>query len=65
MAKKGARNILTLVCSECKAHNYTTEKNKVNDPKELILKKFCSRRRKTTEHKEKKKQLELECRILK
>jgi len=45
MAKKGAREIVALVCSICKNQNYITERNKVNmDTKgkgKLGLKKYC------------------------
>ncbi|MDD4187146.1 MAG: 50S ribosomal protein L33, partial [Eubacteriales bacterium] len=30
MAKPGARDRLTLACSECKQRNYDTKKNKMN-----------------------------------
>ena len=30
MAAKGAREVITLECTECKRRNYTTEKNKRN-----------------------------------
>jgi large subunit ribosomal protein L33 len=52
MAKKGPRQILALVCTACKSQNYITEKSKVNTPDKLVLKKFCKRCRKVTEHKE-------------
>jgi large subunit ribosomal protein L33 len=55
MAKKGARILLALVCSQCKSQNYVTEKNKVNTPGKMVLKKYCKRCRKVTEHKEKGK----------
>ncbi|MFC1711551.1 50S ribosomal protein L33 [Patescibacteria group bacterium] len=55
MAKKGSRTILALVCSECKSQNYITEKNKTNTPDKLLLKKYCRRCRKKTEHKERTK----------
>ena len=42
---------IILVCSECLSVNYST--NKSND-KRIIVKKFCSRCRKHTEHKENK-----------
>ena len=29
MAAKGARESITLACSDCKRRNYTTEKNKI------------------------------------
>ncbi|OGY25795.1 MAG: 50S ribosomal protein L33 [Candidatus Woykebacteria bacterium RBG_16_44_10] len=52
MAKKGPRILVTLACSECKSQNYTTEKNKTNDPERLELKKFCPKERKITLHRE-------------
>lgn len=55
MAKKSEnRERLDLQCTECKEINYRTEKNKKNTPEKLEVKKFCSRCRKTTLHKEKK-----------
>ncbi len=35
------RVIVTMACSECKQRNYTTMKNKKNDPDRIELKKFC------------------------
>ena len=55
MAKKGSRTLLAFVCSECNSQNYVTEKNKVNTPDKLVLKKYCKRCRKVTKHKERKK----------
>lgn len=55
MAKKGQRQILALVCSVCKSQNYITEKNKINTPDKLVLKKYCPVCKKKTEHKEKSK----------
>jgi large subunit ribosomal protein L33 len=53
MAKKGEHRIkIGLVCSVCKNRNYVTEKNKMETPEKLVLKKFCSRCRKVTDHKE-------------
>ncbi|HUW21619.1 MAG TPA: 50S ribosomal protein L33 [Candidatus Bathyarchaeia archaeon] len=52
MAKKGPRQISALVCTVCKSQNYVTEKNKVNTPDKLELKKYCRRCRKHTIHKE-------------
>ncbi len=46
------REIITLACTDCKERNYSTMKNKKNDPERLELKKFCSRCRKQTPHKE-------------
>ena len=54
MAKKENRIIVTLSCTECKERNYTTEKNRKNDPGRIELQKFCPRCRKHTAHKETK-----------
>ncbi|HOG47246.1 MAG TPA: 50S ribosomal protein L33 [Anaerolineae bacterium] len=54
MAKKENRMIVTLACTECKERNYTTEKNRKNDPGRIELQKFCPRCRKHTAHKETK-----------
>ncbi|MRR29546.1 50S ribosomal protein L33 [bacterium] len=52
--KKGVRPIITLACSECKERNYTSEKNKRNDPNRLEMNKYCSHCRKHTLHRETK-----------
>lgn len=53
MAKKGAREIVGLICSECKSQNYVTTRNKVNmENVKLVVKKFCKYCKKTTDHKE-------------
>jgi len=52
MAKKGPRQLIALVCSQCQSQNYITEKNKTNTPDKLEFKKFCKRCRKKTIHKE-------------
>lgn len=55
MAKKGEnRERVTLACTVCKSENYRTEKNKKNTTDRLELKKFCSKCKKETDHKEKK-----------
>jgi large subunit ribosomal protein L33 len=54
MAKKDVRAIVTLACSECKERNYTTQKNRRNDPGRIEFNKFCPRCRKHTMHKEQK-----------
>jgi large subunit ribosomal protein L33 len=55
MAKKNEnRALVTLTCSECKTANYRVSKNKKNTTDRLNLNKFCSKCRKTTEHKESK-----------
>lgn len=56
---KPKRVLIQLECTVCKSKNYTTEKNPENisrktkekSPK-LLLKKFCKKCRKSTEHKE-------------
>ena len=40
MAAKGARNKITLACTECKQRNYDTFKNKKNDPERIEMEKF-------------------------
>jgi len=53
VAKKGeARALITLACTQCKERNYTSQKNKKNDPQRLELKKFCPRCRTHTLHRE-------------
>jgi large subunit ribosomal protein L33 len=56
MAAKGKENriIITLACTECKERNYTTTKNKKNDPERLELRKYCRRCRHVTPHRETK-----------
>ena len=43
MARKAAnvRQIITLQCGDCRERNYTTVKNRRNDPQRLELKKYC------------------------
>ena len=45
---------ITLACSECKRRNYTTVKNKRNNPDRLELNKYCPFCKKHTAHKETK-----------
>lgn len=52
MAKKGAREYVGMICSECKSQNYITERNKVNLEGKLQIKKYCRKCRKQTLHKE-------------
>jgi large subunit ribosomal protein L33 len=54
MAKTEARIMIRLACTECKEGNYTTSKNKKNDPDRLTLRKFCPRCGKHTSHREAK-----------
>lgn len=48
------RVIINLACSECKQRNYTTMKNKKNDPDRLELNKYCRFCRAYHPHKETK-----------
>ncbi|GAB1429489.1 50S ribosomal protein L33 [Ignavibacteria bacterium] len=57
MAKKGARVIITLECTEAKkegkpASRYTTMKNKQNHPERIELKKYNPFLQRHTVHKE-------------
>jgi large subunit ribosomal protein L33 len=54
MAKKQDRIIIYLACTECKERNYTSSKNKRNDPTRLELQKFCPRCRVHRLHRETK-----------
>jgi large subunit ribosomal protein L33 len=57
MAKKGGgevRVVINLACEECKRRNYTTYKNKRNNPDRLELNKYCRWDGKVTKHKEAK-----------
>lgn len=61
MSKKGAREIVSLVCTVCKSQNYITERNKINmelsakKGAKLELKKFCNNCKKIQPHKESSK----------
>lgn len=48
------REDITFKCSDCGEENYIGTKNKREHPEKMIIKKYCSRCRKMTEHKEKK-----------
>ena len=50
MAKKAVRTVITLECTECRERNYTSEKNRRNDPSRLELKKYCPRCRSHQPH---------------
>jgi large subunit ribosomal protein L33 len=54
MAKKAVRVVVTLACTECKERNYTTEKNRRNDPNRMELEKYCPRCRTHRVHRETK-----------
>ena len=47
-------DIITLACTVCKRRNYTTVKNKKNDPYRMELTKYCKWDRKHTLHRETK-----------
>ncbi len=46
------RTVITLACGECKRRNYTTTKNKKNDPNRLERRKYCRWCRTHTTHRE-------------
>lgn len=48
------RTIVTLACTECGDRNYSTKKNKRNNPERIEMKKFCPRLNKHTIHRETK-----------
>ncbi len=48
------QDIITLQCKDCKERNYSTTKNKKKHSGRLELKKYCSRCRKHTAHREAK-----------
>lgn len=45
---------ITLACTECKNRNYSSDKNKKNDPDRLEISKYCPKCKKHTLHKETK-----------
>ncbi len=47
-----ARDLVQLICQDCKRKNYTTTKNKRRTPDKLEFKKFCSHCRTHTTHRE-------------
>lgn len=53
-SKKGVRPVITLECTKCKERNYTTEKNRRNDPGRIELKKYCKHCKTHTMHRETK-----------
>lgn len=52
MAKAEIRIVCKLECTECKRWNYSTTKNKRNDPDRLNKNKYCPTCRKHTPHRE-------------
>lgn len=45
---------IIMACTECKNRNYTTDKNKKNNPDRLEMNKYCPHCKKHTLHKETK-----------
>jgi large subunit ribosomal protein L33 len=45
---------VTMACQDCKRRNYTTMKNKRNDPERIELNKYCKWCDTVTVHKETK-----------
>jgi len=50
--KKGDRIIIHLACTGCRRRNYTTTKNRRNDPDRLELRKYCPQCRRHLPHRE-------------
>lgn len=46
------RVLVTMACTECKRRNYSTKKNKRNDPDRIEMKKYCPWCRGHTLHRE-------------
>ncbi|WDL98954.1 50S ribosomal protein L33 [Alicyclobacillus sp. ALC3] len=46
------RVVITLACTDCKQRNYTTQKNKKNNPDRVEFKKFCRTCNTHTVHRE-------------
>ncbi len=46
------RELISLICGDCKRRNYTVTKNKKTHQEKLELSKFCRMCRKHTPHKE-------------
>jgi len=49
---KSKRIFILFECTVCKSRNYTSKKNPENTKEKLLLKKYCPRDKKVTEHKE-------------
>ena len=45
---------ITLACTDCGERNYISKKNKRNNPERIEMKKYCSREKKQTLHRETK-----------
>ncbi len=52
MAKKEQRALVALICTVCKNQNYLTNRNTLNTPEKLSLRKYCPHCKKHELHKE-------------
>ncbi len=52
MARKEDRVVVEMACTECRNRNYSTTKNRRNDPDRMELRKFCPRCRGHRQHRE-------------
>ena len=50
--KKDAVIKISMFCAVCKSRNYMTKRNKINTLEKLVMKKYCKKCKKHTEHKE-------------
>jgi large subunit ribosomal protein L33 len=50
--KKTGTEIITMQCESCKNRNYSTIKNKKNNPERMERSKYCRFEKKHTMHKE-------------
>jgi len=48
------RDLVRLLCTECKEENYYTDKNKKLTPGRIEMNKYCPKCKKHTLHREKK-----------
>ena len=48
----GTRITVIMACTQCKQRNYTSDKNRKNDPDRLELKKYCRFCKAQTVHRE-------------
>jgi len=54
MAAKENRIVITMACTDCRARNYTTSKNRIKHPERLELRKYCPSCRRHVPHREAK-----------
>ena len=52
MAKAGTRVTVIMACTDCRQRNYTSDKNRKNNPDRLELKKYCRFCKTQTLHRE-------------